>query len=154
MDKKFLGILLGLALLMMICVVGCGSSLIGGAYKKTCMAVGEECQKGPSSDTSILPCCSPSYCETASNTNIGKCTKMVCKDTDGGLNYYVKGTTSTQVRSVTDTCAYCLNTDKPCKAGDSGCSEICVLEAYCANSYRMLTRLVKCVNGCKNGACT
>jgi hypothetical protein len=71
-----------------------------------------------------------------------------CTDSDGGINYNVKGTTigtyepNPTVKSSSD---YCLN---PSPENDNN-----LLEFYCKGGSNFTGAYYKCPNGCKDGAC-
>lgn len=83
--------------------------------------------------------CSDGACLTAAAT---------CTDSDGGINYDLKGTaigiSGGQQSSYADSC--CLGDQCARNDGDT------VLETYCEASY-IRTTYSKCQNGCKDGAC-
>jgi hypothetical protein len=70
-----------------------------------------------------------------------------CTDSDGGINYYVKGDTKGilggpgNIVGGEDNCS-CLSTGENCK----------LLEYYCKNGY-VVYKQYNCPNGCKDGAC-
>ncbi len=101
---------------------------------------------------------------------------LKCTDTDGGLNYSIKGTASggggshtaqyyfdhgnmvignaaSGGVSITDECAYCTQaeqdrcTPKPDYAVPSDCTQKCLKEAYCDTPSTVSTKLVQCANG-------
>lgn len=82
-------------------------------------------------------CCSPSTTTT-----------LKCTDSDGGKNYYVKGSTygmyGGQMGTFPDAC--CSGDRCDYTTGDR------VLETYCDGQY-IRTEPYKCPNGCKDGAC-
>ena len=84
-------------------------------------------------------------------TNITTTTTYHCIDSDGGKNYYVKGTTTKGIQNETDVCYK----DTPTGAGDS--SRInAMYEYFCDNSlgYDVFTQAYYvCPYGCSNGAC-
>jgi hypothetical protein len=61
----------------------------------------------------------------------------VCIDSDGGLNYYVRGTTYGTYTNSTDYCA----------------DSITLQENYCLNGTNKLMTTYACPNGCLDGAC-
>jgi len=64
-----------------------------------------------------------------------------CTDTDGGKNYYVKGTVTNRWGSFTDSC-------------DNSFPEYNLREYYCdSNNGKIRSTLYYCPNGCKDGAC-
>lgn len=121
-----------------------------------------EClQLGDAFDDGELACASNCQFDTSACTGAG-----VCTDTDGGRNYYVKGTTSKntseEVWAQTDSCY--IETDfnhgervSSCAAG-TNCQ---LTEYFCrapgAQSYSLYYQIgveyVDCPNGCKDGAC-
>ncbi|MBI5148427.1 S-layer homology domain-containing protein [Candidatus Pacearchaeota archaeon] len=71
-------------------------------------------------------------------------TNVTCTDSDGGINYYVKGTaknSSTTDERYTD---YCLV---------AGGTFRYVNEYYCGSSGLILSTTKECPNGCSDGAC-
>ncbi|MEA3343808.1 MAG: Kazal-type serine protease inhibitor family protein [archaeon] len=84
----------------------------------------------------------------------GKCErKLTCSDTDGGRDYYKKGTVSLQqvfsngmVKLINQKTDYCEGFDT------SGMTDIMVLEYYCENN-EIKSEIFKCSNGCRDGAC-
>jgi len=72
-----------------------------------------------------------------------------CADSDGGTNYYVKGTVTVSGQSVTDFCWNYRDNYGPCEGNMSGCV---LVEHYCAGNQIGKTQY-NCPNGCKDGAC-
>lgn len=75
-----------------------------------------------------------------------------CTDTDGGINYYVKGTTyglSPYGPYVSPTGDYVINTDQ---CGGLLASEGQLIEYYCDGKYNKST-IFTCPSGCEDGAC-
>lgn len=71
-------------------------------------------------------------------------TSKVCTDSDGGINYYVRGTVkgaavNTMDKSITDYCA---------PTADNS-----IIEYFCNQSGAMDSSRYPCPNGCKDGAC-
>jgi hypothetical protein len=75
-------------------------------------------------------------------------TRPICTDSDGGKNYYVKGTVTYNGQTYTDSCTYCT--------GVAPYSVTCgaVVEYYCENGV-MKQETHVCENGytCQDGAC-
>ena len=67
-------------------------------------------------------------------------TNITCTDSDGGIDYNVKGTITRCVG------ASCSNNSDSC-SGIYGLSE-----RYCKNNY-YVTKTYRCPNGCRDGAC-
>ena len=80
-----------------------------------------------------VPYLCPGLCST------GACVPATvnCTDSDGGLNFNVKGVTSKGTLSYTDYCGIGSN----------------LFENYCANNSIVTNYLYVCPNGCSNGAC-
>ena len=77
---------------------------------------------------------------------------LKCTDSDGGLNYYVKGTTTdSNGQSGTD---FCWNYDPlkygPCQGNTNGCV---LAEHYCKDDGTLGKTKYNCPYGCLNGAC-
>ena len=71
-----------------------------------------------------------------------------CTDSDGGKDYYVKGTTKGLdgkgvITTDTDSCSVC---------GTEANNSSCVVEWFCSGAYRTNTNYA-CPNGCKDGVC-
>ena len=86
------------------------------------------------------------HCPSGYSCNNGACVKSTntttnatCTDSDGGLNYYVKGNVS--IGSSTVSVDFCH--------GDG----ITLDEEYCYNSTNSGSKEYICPNGCSNGAC-
>jgi len=100
--------------------------------------------------------CGDGVCNSIENSNI--CTldcKTTCTDSDGGKNYYVKGTT-TRCTS-TGGGGGCAATEDCC--AQSAYSPDCVSESdyvaerFCREDNNIDTEIYKCPYGCKNDAC-
>ncbi|HLD48856.1 MAG TPA: hypothetical protein VJB11_00670, partial [archaeon] len=86
-------------------------------------------------------------------------TTTTCTDSDGGINYYVKGTLTIQGKEgyLTDACQ--IKTGNASYTSTDSCfGNDCYLEeAYCyssSKSYRTYPAdYYNCPNGCKDGAC-
>jgi hypothetical protein len=92
----------------------------------------------------------------------GACTDSeqatTCTDSDGGTNYYLKGTATGEsswdgsIVSKTDSCYDCNNlavTSDSCNAG----SDCCVSDWYCNADGKVSAASLNCSYGCENGAC-
>lgn len=87
---------------------------------------------------SCLEWASTTYCSTGcSNGYCNNQTNTTCTDSDGGINYYVRGTASSSNSSQTD---YCTN-------------KILLLENYCSANGAIIATTYSCPYGCKSGAC-
>jgi hypothetical protein len=64
-----------------------------------------------------------------------------CYDSDGGLNYNIKGNLSSTVSPGTNFEDYCLSSTQ-------------LIERYCTNDPNNFTVLYNCSNGCINGTCS
>ncbi len=62
---------------------------------------------------------------------------MNCQDSDGGIVFEIKGTTSNRFDSKTDECK---DSDK-------------IRETYCSDGGAVFVRTTECQNGCSNGVC-
>ena len=77
------------------------------------------------------------------------CNQQECTDSDGGKDYFVKGTVSANGQEATD---FCYNYDKgygPCE-GKGGCV---LAEHSCNKDGTPGKEKYDCPNGCKDGAC-
>jgi len=103
---------------------------------------------------SLLHRCNYCSCPGASGcTTSGKCETIVnetitCTDSDGGEDYYVKGTVTLGTSTYADICnsgstGLPLNGNYPATA---------VVEKYCVNNT-LDVKYFDCPNGCKDGAC-
>jgi hypothetical protein len=81
-----------------------------------------------------------------------------CIDSDGGKNYYLKGTATGKsswdgsLVNKTDSCYNCNNlavTSNSCNAG----SDCCVSDWYCNADGKVSAASLSCPYGCENGAC-
>ena len=76
----------------------------------------------------------------------GACVEETCTDSDGGIDYYTKGTATSSVEGgydeLTDFCA-----------GGGGADIRMLAEAYCSESNTVLRENYICPNGCDDGAC-
>ncbi len=84
-------------------------------------------------------------------TSAGGTTTATCTDSDGGKDYYMKGTTSNQFATQTDTCVTGFALER---------YGYDLYEYYCSGpnpnydgSYDVIPEGYKCPNGCKDGAC-
>ncbi len=79
-------------------------------------------------------------CPSGQTCSNGQCVVPPCTDTDGGINYFVRGTTSNANTSFTDQC-----------------SGSYLYEYYCANATVITSTRVLCTSlgnyQCQNGAC-
>ena len=66
-----------------------------------------------------------------------------CTDSDGGRDYYKKGTVTRGSVTRPDSCAYCGTDSMKCKA---------VVEFYCGEN-EVKSKTFECPNGCEDGAC-
>ena len=73
-----------------------------------------------------------------------------CTDSDGGKNYYKKGTVTLGAESKTDSCTYCTGACQPSIPCNVTCGA--VVEYYCA-SDKIKSEIYVCPNGCEEGAC-
>jgi len=115
-----------------------------------------ECTGGTDDGTMYCTKCGDGVCGPGEN----KCncpkdcsTAAYCKDSDGGKNPYVKGTTTNVLATDTDHCVYCTGA---CRENDPSCEVNCgaVVEYFCAsNGYTVTSEVIICENGCKYGAC-
>jgi hypothetical protein len=83
--------------------------------------------------------------------------RPACKDSDGGMNFYVKGTTTDGITTKTDQCDYCTGACG-CPAGQvcPPCVVNCgaVKEYYCSeNGISETTFVCPTGNTCRDGAC-
>ena len=76
------------------------------------------------------------------------CGNVTCTDSDGGLNYYVKGIVSKEGVGEDKCKAQCGST--PSGLCDSSTS---LLEYYCDNNGNANSLFYACPNGCEDGAC-
>jgi len=67
----------------------------------------------------------------------------ICKDTDGGINYFEKGITTYQNRA-TEYVDYCYT---------KSAKWIWLNEYYCGETGRLTSKNYLCPNGCQDGAC-
>jgi hypothetical protein len=75
----------------------------------------------------------------------GKAALPVCKDSDGGMVYGVKGTVTYEGgRTATDTCT---------RSGISAASGPGLMEMYCNSDDGLGRKAYICPNTCVNGAC-
>jgi len=110
------------------------------------------------------PVCGNGVCESGEETTCSQdCGAAACKDSDGGLNVYEKGTAGIGDTYLTDTCQlrvnwtgdYQYNLASSC----SGSNDCFVDEAVCDkyssynNAQGLGHKLVNCPNGCSSGAC-
>ncbi len=141
------------------CIAGCYKNEdCGGSYAKSYCSNNEIC-----SDTTTPICLDSGICSSSSVTKCTPCTdgckegrcvgeteqatpssEPKCSDTDGGINYYVRGTI--MVGS---------NKQAPESCEDDG---ITLKEESCVpnpgpNEGTISTNIYKCPNGCKDGAC-
>ncbi|MEK6833687.1 MAG: hypothetical protein AABY32_06600 [Nanoarchaeota archaeon] len=82
------------------------------------------------------------------------CESTTCKDSDGGINYYVKGSVmfGNEI-ATTDSCGEKCSVDTGiCEKDGSLREESCVLEPG-PNEGTMMSSMYKCPNGCSGGAC-
>jgi hypothetical protein len=77
---------------------------------------------------------------------------IVCTDSDGGINYYEKGTVTKGSISKTDECGYCTGA---CIRGQECPPVQCgaVKEYYCSGNDIAETNYYVCPQGCVDGAC-
>ena len=82
------------------------------------------------------------------------CESATCKDTDGGINYYVKGSLFFGEKIVaTDSCGERCSIDtRICEKDGTLREESCVPDPG-PNQGTMSTNIYKCPNGCQDGAC-
>ena len=91
------------------------------------------------------------------------CRSTSCTDSDGGKNYYEKGTTCTTSHQGSSTgmdSRYCkidycegFDTSGDCNGKDCpGMTDIMVVEYYCENN-EIKSEIFKCPNSCRDGAC-
>ncbi|MBI5228960.1 carboxypeptidase regulatory-like domain-containing protein [Candidatus Micrarchaeota archaeon] len=115
----------------------CAYSTNGSSFVSECYCVWGRI------NTTIRTCPSGYSCSNgacASSTNVTNCT-----DSDGGINYFVKGTVSLAGFPVaTDTCLNCSS---------SNCTSGTLIEYYCSSSANYWHKLFNCPNGCNDGAC-
>lgn len=82
------------------------------------------------------------------------CEVSTCKDTDGGIDYYVKGSVMFGDKiAATDACVEkCSMDTKVCEKDGNLREESCVPNPG-PNEGTMSTNIYKCPNGCSDGAC-
>ena len=80
-----------------------------------------------------------------------------CTDSDGGKNYYLKGTVKTGSQAGTDSCTYCTGACPVTTTAREAepCVVTCgaVVEYYCNNNGVIAEETFNCPNGCNEGAC-
>ena len=81
--------------------------------------------------------CSGGKCISESTPETPPAKNPTCVDSDGGEDYYVKGTASVNAKDYTDYCS------------DSSI----LAEYYCDTSNNVAEKLFTCPSGCKDGAC-
>jgi hypothetical protein len=130
------------------CAYGCSEGVcLGGTNQTYPCGQGNDGQSCPCvSQPPPKPSCSysPAY-----NTNRclitykETCETAICKDTDGGINYYVKGSVMFGEKiAATDSCENAITLRE----------EGCVPNPK-PNEGTMFTNIYKCPNGCSDGAC-
>jgi hypothetical protein len=92
-------------------------------------------------------------------------TQKVCTDSDGGRDYYTKGTTQGVIRAVE---RFPNGTWRYVDSGETSITDYCfqgeydgkvygdkpgISERYCAPDGRVTVQLYLCPNGCFDGAC-
>ncbi len=84
--------------------------------------------------------CPSGVCSDGACVNVTAPSNQTCIDSDGGLNYYVKGNLTTSVVPGTNFEDYCLHNN--------------LIERHCLSSDpNNFTVNYSCPNGCSNGAC-
>ena len=116
------------------CVDGCGD---GVCQEVVCLELGCPCAETPTS--------CPTDCGT-------------CTDSDGGENYYVKGSTTNSTDSYQDQCFIKRYSDSAVQKV-SGCNNTdeysCgTTEYFCSSDTEIGGTANTCPNGCEDGACT
>src|SRR4030042_3558703 len=80
-----------------------------------------------------------------------------CTDSDGGKNYYLKGTVKTGSQAGTESCTYCTGACPVTTTAREAepCVVTCgaVVEYYCNNNGVIAEETFNCPNGCNEGAC-
>jgi hypothetical protein len=84
----------------------------------------------------------------------------VCSDTDNGKNINKRGWTTGHGGSGRDECWISYSEDKEPGGFSDSCGEesgtannCYVYEHFCEDSDRIVDEIIKCANGCRNGAC-
>ncbi|MDD5086459.1 MAG: DNRLRE domain-containing protein [Candidatus Nanoarchaeia archaeon] len=95
-------------------------------------------------------CNCPEDCQDNQETE-----ELICTDSDGGKNYYIKGTTYGTTKCIHQSeCSPSTVTDK-CGVCDPVCheSETILQEFYCGEDGYLYVEGYTCPNGCSDGAC-
>lgn len=136
----------------------CGTLVSSGNYEDTASCSGSSCYMIELYCSGISPQRSIANCPTGYSCSDGACvqsTSTTCADTDGGKNYYVKGTLTGKANwqggpdavTVSDCCVTDGTTGGVCLSSSNTLNE-----AYCSNGF-LAWDTYKCTNGCKDGAC-
>ncbi len=97
--------------------------------------------------TDILEVSKSYWIMSPTSCTFGKAPVENCTDSDGGKNYFVKGTVTQGAGSSPDCCAVNL--------GNPDCYETSgyLAERFCDSQGNLNTEIVSCPNLCQNGAC-
>jgi hypothetical protein len=116
--------------------------------------VQESCM--PLAGSNVCTKCGDGICNATSGENKCNCPQdcqsnvSTCTDSDGGMNYYVKGTATSGSTTKTDQCNYCTGACLPGYPCNPTCGA--VDEYYCKGNDIQSTTFI-CPNGCVDGAC-
>ncbi|MEM5812461.1 MAG: hypothetical protein QW286_01965, partial [Candidatus Aenigmatarchaeota archaeon] len=76
------------------------------------------------------------------------CQQLICNDSDGGKDYYVKGTTYGVLYTTASLENYYKTYTDNCSPETGS-----LIEYYCSNNGYVFNEWYKCPNGCVDGAC-
>ncbi len=133
-------------------LIDCPNGCLNGACQnqtctpKTCSQLGKQCGSWSDGCSGTLDC---GTCQSGYSCSNGLCAQQAnatCTDSDGGLNYSVKGTTKgvSTIGSYVEQPDYCDPITYPSGKG--------VIEFYCDNNV-VTPASYECPNGCEGGAC-
>ncbi|GEM_PF-1255438 len=117
-------------------------SCLYGCDPLTCSQLGKQCGSWDNGCGEMLNCgvCTYGYSCSSNGQCVQNSTQQNCTDTDGGINYYVKGNAG--IEGSTTIMDLCLNYST-------------LAEAFCNNGGSPIVKSVNynCQYGCSNGAC-
>jgi len=96
-----------------------------------------------------------SWCEQQLEKTFDPCNQIICTDSDGGKDYYVKGTTYGTTKCTDQSECSPSTVNDECGVCDPVChqSETILQEFYCGEDGYLYVESYTCPNGCEDGAC-